>query len=510
MTSPTHEYGDTGRLRDHASRGAMWSVGVQWSIRVSGLVTFVVLGRLLAPADFGAIALASTLVLILSSLADFGFAAYLVQASKPDQRDFSTAFWFSGAMGTLLAAGLYLVAWPLADLLNAPDAAPVVAAVSLSAFLDSFKSVPTALLKRRFDFRALALRRLVAVVLGQVVAIAMAVAGAGVWALVGQVWTVSIVSLVLTWAAARWLPSWRFSPRVAGRIARYGVHVLGSDLVYNGSVWATDAIVSRFLGLQQLGYLVMANRVVQMTVDVAAAAGQQVAVALFASVKQNHERLTNAYLSGLSLVVSVLVPGMLWLVVSAPLVVPGVLGEKWEPAVPVFQLIGLSGIARAVGVLDLSLLLGTARPRLLLGIRLLPAVLLVGTTTVTAQIGVVAVAAGFAAVYALVAPVQLAVVSRAVSIPLARTFGRVLGLLGIGAAAVAPAVAWTQTMTDRTSWLVVALVSLALVAVAQMLLLRLLARPVWTMITGMAGGMLGRRPRRNGKHKRVAQESATT
>lgn len=496
-TDPGAEFGDGSgrRLRDHAGRGAMWSIGAQWSIRASGFLTFIILGRLLAPEDFGAIALASTLVIILSSLADFGFAAYLVQADKPTQRDFSTAFWFSGGVGILLAVLLVATSVPLSAALGAPSVAPVLAAVALSVVLDSFKSVPTALLKRRFDFRSLAVRRMVAVVVGQVVAIVMALAGAGVWALVGQVWAVSLVSLAATWMVAGWTPSLQFSIPVARRIAGYGVHVLGSDLVWNGMQWVTDGLVSRFLGLQALGYLSMASRVVQMTVDVAAAAAQQVAVALFASVKHQRGRLSNAYLSGLGMALSVLVPALLSLALTAPLLVPGVLGAKWEPAVPVFQLLALGGVARAIGVLDLSVLLGIGRPRLLFGIRTFTAAVIVAVTAVTAQFDVVAVAGGIAAVSAMVAPVQMVLVTRAVGVSLTAVVRRVLSLLMVSAVSVAVGGGWMLLMADRAPGLVVAFSAIAIAALIQVILLRLTQRALWKQVMGMGATLTRRRGR---------------
>lgn len=466
---------------------------MQWTIRVSAFVTFVVLGRLLAPQDFGAIALASTLVLILSALSDFGFAAYLVQATRLSRLEENSAFWFSATAGTVLSLLLVAGAWPLADLLGAPEAAPVLAAVSLSVFLDSLKSVPTALLKRRFAFRALAARRMVAVVLGQVVAIAMAFAGAGVWSLVGQVWTVSIVSLVATWVAARWRPSLEFSRSAAAGIARYGVNVLGSDLVFNGSVWVLDSIVTRLLGLQQLGYLVMANRVVQMTVDTASVAGQQVGISLFASIKHQRERLVSAYVSGLSLSSAVLMPGLLGLVVNAPLLIPGLLGDKWIPAVPLFQLVALAGVGRAVGVVDVPLLLGVGRPRLLFLLRAVTAAVVIGTTLVTAQVSTVAVATGYAVVYGLVAPVQLAIVSRSLGIELRRSFSAVVPVLLISVAATVPAAAVTQAFADAEVPLLVVAGSLMVLAAFQLLLLRLLRRSLWDTATGMVRSVVRQR-----------------
>ena len=198
--------GQNSRLRDEAARGAIWSLAAQWGIKMSGLVTFVILARILAPEQFGVMALASTLAFVLTLLADFGFSAYLIQATNPDQRTFSTAFWVSVSTSAALALLLVALAWPLSDFFEAPEAAPVIAALSMTVLVDSLRSVPGALLKRRFQFGALAMQMLVGNITGQIVAIGLALAGAGVWALVGQAWTLSLVSLVLIVRAARWRP----------------------------------------------------------------------------------------------------------------------------------------------------------------------------------------------------------------------------------------------------------------------------------------------------------------
>jgi O-antigen/teichoic acid export membrane protein len=483
----------------------MWSIGQQWVVRLSGVVTFVILGRLLAPADFGAIALAATLVVVLGNLADFGFAAYLVQADEVDQRTCSTAFFFSGAVGLALAVGLAAVAGPLSTALGAPAAGPVIATVAATAFVDSLKGVPTSLLKRRLDFRSLAVRRLVAVVAGQAVAIGMAFAGYGVWALVGQVWTVSVVSLVATWIAARWSPSWQFSRRTARHIAGYGVHVVSADVVHNGVTWVNDALVSRFLGVQALGYVVMATRVVQLTVDVAGAAGHQVAVTLFAAVRHDATRLRNAYVRGAQAVTAVLAPALLGLAATAHLVVPFVLGEQWTPAVPVFALLAAAGAVRSMNVADQALLLGVAQPALLLRIRLATAAVLVAVTAATAQVSVTAVAAGNLAVALVTTPLQLAVVARAIGLP-ATTPLRIAPVLCSAGVAAAAAGAAGWALAPLVPPLVAALVALVVLAVVHALILVVLLRPVWRVLIGLARSLGRRRQRTDQALDQVAAE----
>lgn len=495
MNAENARYGHDGRrLRDHAARGAAWSLIAQWSMRLSGLVTFVILARLLAPEDFGAIALASALVLALSWLADFGFSAYLVQADDPDQRLFSTAFWFSLAGGLVLAVGLALAAWPISEVVRAPEAAPVIAAVSLSVFVDSLTNVPTALLRRRFQFKTLAVQALAATASGQAVAVALAFSGAGVWALVGQVWTLGVVGLLIVWRSARWRPSLEFSPVLARKIAGFGIHVIGASIVDQASMWISNGLISRYLGLQQLGYVAMANRIVVMAVETVNHAAYQFGTPLLASVKDQPERLRRAWAAGQTIVTAAIVPTLGALAINADLLIPTVLGEKWAPAVPVFQLLAIGGIGRVVGwTVNRPLLLAIGRPELSMYPTVAASLLVVVATFLAAQVSITAVAAVNAAVYVTFVPIKLVIVTRTLRLPVARTSWEVLRPAGIAVLAGIPAYVVTLVFRGDVPDLLLAMASIGLFAVIHAALLRLLAPSVWSNMMGMVETIIRRR-----------------
>lgn len=495
MTVGESGYGHDGRrLRDHAARGAVWSAIAQLSIRVSSLITFVILARLLSPEDFGAIALASSLVMVLSFFADMGFSAYLVQADQPDRRTYSTAFWFSSVAGFALAMGLAIVAWPLSGFLKAPEAAPVMAAVSLSVFVDSLRGVPTALLKRRFQFRNLSLQMLAATTAGQVVAIIMAVAGAGVWALVGQVWVSSVVGLAVLWRSARWRPTREFSLPLARVIAAYGINVTSATIVGQGSIWLIDGLVSRYLGIQQLGLYSVANRVVMMAVATATHAAGQFGTPLLASIKHNKQRLEHAYLTGQAMVTSLIVAGLGAIAINADLLIPTLLGEKWADAAPVFQLLAIGGMGRVIGwTINRPLLLAIGKPRLSLYSTLAASILLVMGTLLAAQVSLVAVAAVNAVVWAAFVPVNVLVVSRTLGISAMHTLWQVLRAVSIAALAGLPALVVTMELTGELPDLALAALSIVVYAVVHAGLLRLLAPSMWDHLAGMVRALLRRR-----------------
>jgi len=494
MSSDFAQYGgQNSRLRDEAARGAVWSLTAQWGIRISGLVTFVILARILAPEAFGAMALASTLAFVLTLLADFGFSSYLIQAKDPDQKTFSTAFWFSVGASTAFAVLLVAAAWPLSEIFQAPAAAPIIAALSLSLILDSLRSVAGALLKRRFQFRAIAMQMLVGNVCGQAVAIGLAMAGAGVWALVGQAWTLSLVSLFLIWRAARWTPSMEFSASMAWAIAQYGVHVIGAGLAGQLAKWLTNGIASRYLGLTAVGYLAMSQRITMVAVETVGHASNQFANSLFASIKHDAAHLRRAYLSGQALVGAVAVPLLIVLAINAEPLIPTVLGDDWLAAIPVFELLALGGVGQVLGwTLNRPLVLAIGRPQLSMYVTVAYSICLIAAAWVGAQFNVVAVAAAFAGANLAFAPVNMIVASRAIGLSPLPVLGGTLRILLVAAAAAVPAYLVTHAMDVTVPALVVAAASMLVYCAVYAPLLWLLDRKTWNNLFGMADSLLRR------------------
>ena len=221
LSGPTGDPGPEGYIAtsdsprrtvgEQALSGVFWLTIQKWAIRLLGLVTIAILTRLLSPADFGAVAAATTVLPFFYLLADFGFAAYIVQAEKADQRLLSTGFWFSSIAGIVLCAALVVTA-PLFGLIyQSPQTVPILQVLALSALVTAVSSVPGALLRRSMRFRTIAGQGTIAAVVGQVVGVGMAIGGLGAWALVGQTLASGVVGCVLAWIAAKWRPSFAFS-----------------------------------------------------------------------------------------------------------------------------------------------------------------------------------------------------------------------------------------------------------------------------------------------------------
>lgn len=382
-------------LGHRAASGVVWLTAQKWIVRLAGLVTIAVLTRLLSPEDFGVVAAAATVLPFFYLLSDLGFATYIVQADDPDQRVLSTGFWFSALAGVALTAVLVVAAPVFGVLFSSPDVVPVIQVLSIAVLCTGVSSVPTALLRRRMHFRALAVQGLVASVVAQVVAIAMAVGGLGVWALVGQTLTTQIVMTVLACVAARWLPSWLFSWPELKAMTTFGTKVLSVELVAMTRAAVEAAIISATLGLTAFGYLTIAQKLVQIVQDLTGAAVLPVTTVAFAKLRDSAERLTTAYTRALRMVYAVMSPPLVLLAVAAPLIVPIVFGPGWEESFRVAQFLALAGTVVVGATLDHGLFYGLGRPGRWFFYALVVDLLTVAVTALAVHAGLVAVAVGF-------------------------------------------------------------------------------------------------------------------
>ncbi len=394
----------TEPLGRSAAVGALWLTAQKWVVRLSGFVTIAILTRLISPEDFGVVAAAATITPLVLLLADLGLSTYIVQADQVDSRTLSTGFWFSVVAGVVLAGGMAFLAPLLAAAFNIEGSTDVLRAMSLSVLLTVLASVPTALLRRRMQFKLIAVQATIAAVVAQVVAVVLALAHTGAWALVAQLLVSQAVMAVLAWRAARWRPTREFSGTMFRTMARFGGQVVAVDVVATMRVAGEAAIISHALGPAALGFLSIAQRLVQVAQDVGATALVPVSTVVFAKVRESRDRLRAGYLRRSAHRVRGGGALLTLVAVAAPLLVPMIFGPGWEESVPVAQALAVAAILVLGAMIDHGLHYGVGAPGRWFAYALVIDLLTISTTFVLAPYGLTYVASGFVVV-ALVATV---------------------------------------------------------------------------------------------------------
>jgi O-antigen/teichoic acid export membrane protein len=440
-------------MRSRILRGLAWKVISQVFGQLSRIAVAVILARLLTPHDYGLAAMVlvfSTLVLIF---ADLALGAALVQRRELSERDRSTVFWTSTGVGlAFMLAGIAL-SGPLAAFYGEPEVQPLFAALSVSFLVTSLGTTQSALLNREMDFKSLELRLMAGSAAGAAVGIALAATGFGAWAIIAQQLAIAAVSTTLLWAFSPWRPRFTFSRASLQSLGGFSLKVFGTRLLFYANRNADNMLIGRFLGASALGAYAVAYNVMLAPIGRIAGPLVQVLFPAFSRMQDDPRRIASLWLRGIRVVATITVPGMLGLVIVAPEFVQVVLGDRWDAAVPVIQILAWVGLMQSLQGLNSAIM--QARDRA--GTLLRCAVFTVGASltafVVGLQWGIVGVAAAYAIASTFTEPVYAWATMRTIGVPVRDYARNLAGVVAaaLGMAACVLAVRWLVLPDDATA-----------------------------------------------------------
>ena len=474
------------------ARGVGWAALQNWTLRAASFVTFVVLGRILAPDQIGQAGLALAASGLVTAVVDVGVSVYVVRAGELSEGRASTAFWLSLAQALAGALLLLAASVPLAHVVGYPEVAPYLAALSLSVVFFGFSSVPAALLVRRLRFRTLAVREIVAGLSSSVIGVALALAGAGVWALVGQSLAQGAVALVLLWSLSGWRPQLVFDRADAKEILRFGAPLLGTNVVQALRDRTEQLLLGSVAGVAALGYWTIATRILGVLSEVTLATLNLVSLPLFSRARGHEGGLTRVFARTSSWSTAVLAPALALLAVTTPRLLPGVFGSQWETSVVPAQLLCAAYAVGSVTYFSRTALLASGRSGTDFALTLGGFVLHLVVVLVAAPHGLATLAVAVVAETFVVGTVAAVALRSRVGIPAISLLGAARVLLATTVATGVMSVTW---FVVNPLPLLIAVAATAVVgAAAQLAAMCLLARSVLTSLWGEVVSLRASRP----------------
>ncbi|MDH3726809.1 MAG: lipopolysaccharide biosynthesis protein, partial [Myxococcales bacterium] len=394
-------------LERRAMRGVFWTVLQAVASRSLSFLVFIVLARLLVPADFGLVAMAGVFIALLELLVQQGFSVAITQREDLEPEHESTAFWTNIAFSVLLAAAFWLAAEPVAMLYETPALAPVVRWLSAVLPLRGLAAVPVGLLQRHLRFRALAIRSIFGALVGGVAGVVAAIAGWGVYALVVQQLVAGLVDVVTVWSAAAWWPRFTYSFRHLLDLVGFSAHIVGAGLLDVLNRRSDDFLIGFFLGDVALGLYAVAYRVLLVLTQVLAKPGTLVAFTAFSRLQADRDRIRSAFYQSTRAASVISMPIFIGIALVAPLAAPLIFGDKYQQSGLVLQLLALAGVVHAIGHYNSSVYLGVGRPDVRLKLLLINTVVHVAVLLLVVRWGIEAVAAAVVAQVYLLIPLDL-------------------------------------------------------------------------------------------------------
>lgn len=387
--------------------GVIWTAVEIWGQQIALFTVFVVLARLLGPEAIGLAVLAMMIPMILSVPVIKGIPDAIVQRQVIEPMHLDSAFWLLISVGAGLSALAWLLAEPAAMLFRHPQLVDLVHWTSLIVVIQSLASVPTAILKRRMDFRVLATRTLVGTTLGGVTGIAMAIEGYGVWSLIGmQLVKVGTETLVLL-LASDWRPHRRYSHRHNQELFGFAAPIIGSSLWSLVNDELPKSALGAFLGPAAVGVYALARRPLELLTNVLLNPLAGVAMPSVSRMQKDPEAVDRFYDRTVRIAGLVGFPSFMGLAAIAPEAVPLVLGPEWSSSVPAIQIIMLLGLVRTIDSICAGIVLGLGHSRLILYLNIAYTVLLGALLFVGAQISLEATMLAIVACNVLLLPVLL-------------------------------------------------------------------------------------------------------
>jgi len=362
---------DNDGLRQNATQSIGWIILERWTSRLLALVVIAVLTRLLSPEDFGLVAMATIVTALLQVFIEAGFVTVLVQKKDLGPKDASTAFWTSVAMSLVLYTALFFAAPFLAEAFGEPELGDVLRVMGLGLPISSLAQVPAALLERSFGFRALAVRQVIGALCGAAVAVPLAFAGAGVWALVAQGIVTSVASVIVLWSSTTWRPGWSYSLASLKSLWAMGVRIMAIGLLDALQQNIDKLIIGAFFSAQELGYYFLAQRIGTILIELVTTVMSKVTLTTFSKVQDDLPRLNRIFLQMTFASAAIGVPMFGIVAVLATQIVPFAFGDGWEQTVPILWVLACGWAFGAVMYFDRSAFLAIGRANVALNVAIL-------------------------------------------------------------------------------------------------------------------------------------------
>ena len=323
------------------------------------LLVSVVLARLLEPADFGILTMASVFTVFATLFSTLGAGPVIVQRPQLSERLLRSLATLGLGMGLAITVGLVVAAFPIAAFYREPPVTWIVMALGTTFLVTSLGVVPEGLLQREMRFSRLVSIDFLQLVVGSSTSVILAVRGMGVWALViGSIVANTVRSAALV-TSSPWRMRFGFDAAEVRGIVGFSAGVMGANVVNYLARYTDRLVIGRLLGATQLGYYDYAYRFYVYPQEAITSVLIRIMFPTFSRMQNDPGQLGRAFLRANGAIALITFPMMIGLAAVADPFVRVVLGDRWAPIIPLVQILApvamLSSLAATPGQLFLAL-----------------------------------------------------------------------------------------------------------------------------------------------------------
>ena len=350
-------------LSNRVMAGSAWVIGFRFANKLFAAVQLIVLARLLVPDQFGLFAIASMTLLGFDVLTRTGFNDAIIYKRGNIESYLHTAFMIQVARGLLLAGVVIVCAKYVATFFNEPVAAEVITVLAVIQIVRGFRSLGIVLLARDINFRSEASYLTTGNFVSVAATLILAWILRDVWclvygAIIGEIWLTASSYFVHPYR-----PKLYFSFEKAKELIRFGIWLFLAGVVSYISLQADNIAVGKLLSTESLGVYYMAFRVSNLFVEEVSKPIGRVLQPAYATLQNEPDRLRLALEKAATVFLVVLTPIAAFLMCSAWVTIPLVLGAKWLKVTEIFSILLLGAFFRGFAGVARGFFVGTGKPK---------------------------------------------------------------------------------------------------------------------------------------------------
>ncbi len=341
------------------ARGAAWMVLLTMFERSLGLISTLILVRLLSPADFGVTAMAGSFIYMAQMLSAFGFDIALIQNQSATDSHYHTAWTFNVLLGLFILVLMVGMAGPIADFYRHPEVFPVVCALALGPLIAGCENIGVVAFRKELEFRKEFLFQISRKFIGFAVTIPVAFWLRNYWALVAGMLAARLAGTVTSYIVHPFRP--RLSVVHAAAIVRFSKWLLLNNALSFLKERASDFVIGRLSGAAALGVYNVSSEFAHLPTTEIGAPINRALLPGFAKLSDTDE-VRAAHVNALRVLGIIAIPAAAGLAAVAPYFIPVVLGEKWVDGVALMQVLAVNGAFLMFQSSICSVLIGTGHP----------------------------------------------------------------------------------------------------------------------------------------------------
>lgn len=325
-------------MKNTTIKNFIWRFAERCGAQFVTFIVSIVLARLLAPEDYGTIALVTVFTTILQVFVDSGLGTALIQKKDADDLDFSSVFYFNFFVCIVLYIGMFLAAPIIAGFYGDSSLIPIIRVISLTIVISGVKGIQQSYVSRNMLFKRFFFATLGGTIFSAFLGIGLAYVGFGVWAIVAQQLSNTAIDTLILWITVKWRPKKMFSwDRLKGLLS-FGWKLLVSsllDTVYNN---LRNLIIGKFYSSADLAYYNQGDKFPKIIVTNINSSIDSVLLPTLANEQEHIDRVKSMTRRAIKTSTFIMAPLMMGLAFCATSIVKIVLTDKWLPCVPYLQI----------------------------------------------------------------------------------------------------------------------------------------------------------------------------